>query len=453
LNSSESKTVRFKGSRSSRSRRKEDNDPLSLVTKLQGLSIHEPSYLVLYAQCQERFPEIAHNLPKPQLHPAASSLASITYQSAPAPVQPPQPHLHQQLQFSVPLPVPTSAPTSTSATADTKTDFFYGRYSARAKGCTFCGHLGHRIHSCPAAEEYVDNGRVKIINRRLYLPTGQPIPNDGRGLGLKAGVDAWLAATVPTVQRDSRAAIEVPPNPAPARAPAPKTPSQTSAAFTSTSFPSAPNADAPQYRSQAGAEEQVTEWILEGKLDQIAPAHIFATSPAIRKELAERLRLRRVETGSVEQVNDDSADPVAVPALAAKREAESSLPRREINVLVKDLRMEAGVLDQGSQIVTVREDLAQEVGARINTQRTLRIKGANGSTSRTLGCAEDLNMRIGDVSFTLNAHVVRRAPFRLLLGRPFHDLLLCRLEDRPGRVDVSIRDPAKPSRSVTVRAR
>jgi hypothetical protein len=59
-------------------------------------------------------------------------------------------------------------------------------------------------------------------------------------------------------------------------------------------------------------------------------------------------------------------------------------------------------------------------------------------------------MRIGDVSFTIHAHVVRTAPFRLLLGRPFHHLLLCRLEDHPDRVDVSICDPADPSRSIAV---
>jgi hypothetical protein len=40
--------------------------------------------------------------------------------------------------------------------------------SARAQGCAFCGHLGHRIHTVPAAEgrisEYVNTGRVRIIN-------------------------------------------------------------------------------------------------------------------------------------------------------------------------------------------------------------------------------------------------------------------------------------------------
>lgn len=91
---------------------------------------------------------------------------------------------------------------------------------------------------------------------------------------------------------------------------------------------------------------------------------------------------------------------------------------------------------------------------QINTQRTLRMEGANSSTSCTLGCAEDLSMRIvGDVSFTLHAHVVRTAPFRLLLGHPFHHLLLCRLEDQLDRVDVSIRDPSNPARAVAMPSR
>lgn len=35
-------------------------------------------------------------------------------------------------------------------------------------------------------------------------------------------------------------------------------------------------------------------WILEGKLNEVTPAHIIAASPSIRKELAERLMPRRV---------------------------------------------------------------------------------------------------------------------------------------------------------------
>jgi len=388
-------------------------------------------------------------------------------------------------------------------------EFFSGKYGMRAQGCAFCGHLGHRINSCPAAEEYVDTGRVKIINRHLFLPTGQPIPNDGHGLGLKASVDAWVAANkqyssatiVPTTQRNppphtASFSLEVIPDPTVSAGayitkadadssadsgdtyptelfdmfevfatrktdpPPPTTsiPVASTSMPTTTTYPSAPNAHAPQYQYQATAEDQfltkqVMDWILEGKLDQITPAHILATSPPIRKELAERLRPRRVETNSFEQVDADSTDPVSVLSLAAKREAEFSLPLQEIDVLMNNICTEAGILDQGSQIIVIQEDLAREVGAQINTQCILRMEGANGSTLSTLGCAEDLPMHIGDISFTTHAHVIRTAPFRLLLGRPFHHLLLCRLEDHPDRVDVSICNPADPSRSIAVPSR
>jgi hypothetical protein len=373
--------------------------------------------------------------------------------------------------------------------------------------------LGHRIHGCPAAEEYVDTGCVKIIGNRLHLPTGEPIPNDGCGLGLKASLDAWLAAnappssvtTMPTPQCDppphtTSYSFEILPEltvptsvyiteeadtdsgnddntytselydmyevfatkkkdsrpPANKASPlAPTSPPSLPSASTAPPVPSASMNCAPQYRYQASMEDQaltkeLLEWILKGTLDKVTPVHILTASPPIRKELVERLKPRRVETASFEQANDNHSDPVSVLGLAAKREAEFSLPLREIDILVNRHSTEAGVLDQGSQIVVICEDLANEVGAKINTQCTLRMEGANSSTSRTLGCAEDLEMQIGDVSFTIHAHVVRTAPFWLLLGHPFHHLLLCRLEDHPDHVDVSIRDPANPSHSIAV---
>jgi hypothetical protein len=152
---------------------------------------------MLYTQLQRSFPKIAQNLPKPQIVSTASTLATITYQSNPT-AAPPLQQVHPQPQLLAPppmsIPTTTSTSTSTPAAFDPKSEFFHDKYSAHAQGCAFCGHLGHHIHSCPAAEEYMDTGHVKIINCHLYLPTGQPIPNDGWGLGLKAGVDTWLAA-------------------------------------------------------------------------------------------------------------------------------------------------------------------------------------------------------------------------------------------------------------------
>jgi hypothetical protein len=193
---------------------------------------------------------------------------------------------------------------------------------------------------------------------------------------------------------------------------------------------------------------------MEGKLAQTTPAHVLAASPVIRKDLNDKLRVRRVETSSFEEAG--SATPIdttnAYPT--SIREPAYSLPLREIDIQIGGKVTEAGVIDPGSQIVVIREDLAREVGATINANRLLQMEGANGATNWTLGCAEYLPMRAGDISFEVHAHVVEHAPFRLLLGRPFQHALLCRLEDLPcGDVLVSIRDPADPSRRVSIPSR
>lgn len=106
--------------KSSRSRGRDDNDPMALITKLQSLSIHEPSYLVLYSQCQKRFLEIAQNLPKPQLLPASTSQATISYQSNHTAAPSPQAQASPQHHSPVSAPVHTSAPTA----SDSASDFF-----------------------------------------------------------------------------------------------------------------------------------------------------------------------------------------------------------------------------------------------------------------------------------------------------------------------------------------
>ena len=219
---------------------------------------------------------------------------------------------------------------------------------------------------------------------------------------------------------------------------------------------------APQYRYQSTAEDQrlvseLESWLLEGKLTQTTPAHILAASPTIRKTLVERLRVRRVGTSSYEEAADfaPTDDPIGrnMP-LTDLREPAYSLPLREIDILLGNKVVEAGVIDPGSQIIVIREDLAREVNATINADRLLQMEGANGATNWTLGCAEYLPMRIGDISVKVHAHVVERAPFRLLLGRPFQHALLCRIEDLPtGEVEVSVQDPVNPSHRVTIPSR
>jgi hypothetical protein len=472
----------------------EDRELADLITKLHGLSVRDPTYAVLYVQCKHRFPQVAQDLVRPELFQAASIVA---YQA---------PASQAWIQ-------PATTPAPTSAVGTAPSSFF--RHPPHTDGCAFCAQRGHMVRSCPAAEEYVCTGCALIKNDHLHLPTGESILNDGSGHGLKSAIDSWLAANgtarpgepltpppsqaVPVLQlgahprsmlsfeavwlatpcayvmpvadpeddSDSstgelydmyevfaaeRKKRESKPSRPPVATPAPAPPPTPPVA------PPVGHPCTPQYHYQSSAEDQkltneLWTWLLEGKLGQTTPAHILAASVLIRKDLIKRLRTCCVEATAFEGCATPAA-PVLVLGISAPRTAEYDLPLWEVDVLVNGTRIESGVLDNGSQIVAIHVDLFRQLNAPINTENHLMMEGANRSTSLTLGCTENLSMRIGNMDFQLHAHVVQTAPFRLLLGRPFHHLLLARLEDQPGgSVDLLIRDPTDFTHSVTIPTR
>jgi len=82
------------------------------------------------------------------------------------------------------------------------------------------------------------------------------------------------------------------------------------------------------------------------------------------------------------------------------------------------------------------------------------MEGANGATNWTVGCAENLTLQVGDVLLKIHAHIVEHASFEILLGWPFRQTALCRIEDLPsGEVEVSVHDPTNIVRRVYVPAR
>ena len=221
---------------------------------------------------------------------------------------------------------------------------------------------------------------------------------------------------------------------------------------------------APQYQYQCNAEDQklideLVTWLWQGDLVHITPAHLYAASPSVRKEISERLRVRHVKVTSY-------GEPSNHPTLTAKPsscfgtvlthlpEPAYSLLLQEIDVTLGNGSAEPGLLDPGSQIVVIRKDLAQELNAHINAGLRIEMEGANSATNWTLGCAENIPMHIGGVSFKLHAHIVECAPFRLLLGCPFQHQVLCSLDPLPdGSLEVFIRDPSDTSRHIPVPSR
>jgi hypothetical protein len=54
---------------------------------------------------------------------------------------------------------------------------------------TFCCDVEYSLTDF-LSHEYVELGHAIIIDKWLYLPNGQPVPNNGSGCGIKAGIDA-----------------------------------------------------------------------------------------------------------------------------------------------------------------------------------------------------------------------------------------------------------------------
>ena len=132
----------------------------------------------------------------------------------------------------------------------------------------------------------------------------------------------------------------------------------------------------PQYQYQSNAKDQqlidkLISSLWQGNLTQVTLAHLYATSPAVCKEISEHLCIQRVEVTSYEEASDqglfaaESLCP-AEPRLTHYLEPEYSLPLQEIDIDFANGVSEPGLLDPGSQIVIIRQDLAREINTRVS---------------------------------------------------------------------------------------
>jgi hypothetical protein len=495
----ETRTVRFADQNPTKASAHDNNDLEDMVLKKHNLSVRDPAYAALYAQICHHYPNAAKPLPLPDF----GQTTAITYQSPtnqPASTSLHQPHTHHGLT--------NEAASFFGKTPRTDGCAFCTLQGHLVKRCPAAEeyvrsgratikdgriHLGNgqtipndgsgrglkfAIDSWIAGTGPQPGESSPIISIQTpgvaALSHDLPLQNtlsfeavqyytslddfDDSDLPFP-DTDLYDLQEVLTAEekqrtRSSRLPEATPAAPVfPTPTPAPPTiPTSAPAAPPPTAKPPyTPGASrAPQFRYQASIEDQkftdeLIALLLEGKLTHTTPAHILAASGPVQKALSDRLCPQRVEAGAFEEASNHISQPSNHNSTAS-RAADYTLPLCEVDVVINGKAVDTGVLDQGSQIIAIRANLAREVGATINTKNRLEMEGANSSTSWTLGCAEHLQMSIGNIKFQVHAYVVENAPFRLLLGRPFHNLLLSCLEDNAdGSVDLSIHDPADHS--------
>jgi hypothetical protein len=131
----------------------------------------------------------------------------------------------------------------------------------------------------------------------------------------------------------------------------------------------------PKWHIKSAAEkpeliDDLVDKLLKGNLNLATPEHVLAASPVIRHRISEYLRAHRVENKAANQLwvkEEESLVNTGHFAETDETQEEhvvgvDSLALREVDVTLNHSITESAVLDDGCQIITIREDLWRELG-------------------------------------------------------------------------------------------
>lgn len=225
----------------------------------------------------------------------------------------------------------------------------------------------------------------------------------------------------------------------------------------STPKPAGIGADGP-YRLQAPVEDVAFE---AAAVEQVLGTQItlnlqtlLGLAPSVRKNLKDLCTAKRVPM-SVNYVETPDEEPQRRGSLVLQFEgstepddpdarivAADTLPLRVVWPTVGGTARPECVLDPGSQIVAMRKDIWQRIGAALDPTKKTPMQSANNTINHTLGVIRSLTFEFDGVVLPLQVHVVENAPFEVLLGRPFFALSKCNTKDYiQGEQQVTLTDP------------
>ena len=224
------------------------------------------------------------------------------------------------------------------------------------------------------------------------------------------------------------------------------------------SYPPRPPPDDSKYRFQAPVEHNVkTSDIVHRVLDSkvnLSARELLAVAPDLRKHVREIVTSKKISANTVEVNEVDAylagcfdAEPPSVFLDLVKYDssssaAASSLPLRVIHPTFGPGVEPECILDGGAQVVVMRKDVWSRLQAPIVASRAMPMESANASTTMTLGLIEDHPVQLGPITIYLQIQVVEEAPFEVLLGRPFFDVISCsEVSSAGGKHEIRVKDP------------
>ena len=124
------------------------------------------------------------------------------------------------------------------------------------------------------------------------------------------------------------------------------------------------------------------------------------------------------------------------------------IPIRTLGAWVNGVAEVECILDPGCSIVAISEEKAYDAGLSYECDTGRAMQSANSTIDTTLGVANNVPFEIaGGIIFYMRVHVVRNAPYDVLLGRPFDALLATEIVNgRNGHQTLRVTDPTSKRR-------
>ncbi|KAI0946364.1 hypothetical protein AcW1_009840 [Taiwanofungus camphoratus] len=99
--------------------------------------------------------------------------------------------------------------------------------------------------------------------------------------------------------------------------------------------------------------------------------------------------------------------------------ARDSNSIHSIEALIDNKERIECIVDPGSQVVAMSEQVCHALGLIYNPSVQLNMQSANGSIDRSLGLVRNVSFQVGDIVLYLQMHVIHNPSYDILLGRPF----------------------------------
>jgi hypothetical protein len=189
-----------------------------------------------------------------------------------------------------------------------------------------------------------------------------------------------------------------------------------------------PMRNGPQYRSTAPITASVDpQGVIKRVLSEkvfLTVEELFALAPEVRKYFKDATTNKKVTPAAANILEEDTetvveAFSVEQPDPTQFREGEHSLPLRTLDVVLNGATTVGGILDGGCQVVILRGDIWEALGAPMRHDKVMMMESANGQSNATMGLLPRICFTVGEVNLYCPVQVVANAPFECLLGRPF----------------------------------